>query len=381
MSMNGTDVIDLGIGQPDEAILPRDLLRRAAMEALGRPDNSCLQYGPEEGARSLREALAEFLSRHYRRPVAADTLLVTNGASHGLDLILGRWTRPGDTVVVEAPTYFFGLDVLRDRDLRLITVPVDADGLDTDALHALLRRERPSLIYTIPVFHNPTGVTLSPTRRQRLVELAGEHGVPIVADEVYQLVAEADRVPAPLRGYDPDRVLSLGSFSKILCPGVRLGWIECAPERLAALRANAVLRSGGGASPMTGAIVETAIRQGLQDEALATVRGVYDRRRRHAIAVLSRILPEEVRVTYPEGGYYVWLELPPRIDAQALRSEAVAAGVNFRPGTIFAVDGSFACCLRLCFTYYTEEQLTVSLERLVKVFRSHLSGVPVTDAG
>jgi len=361
------DVIDLGIGQPQDTILPRELLRRAAMDALERPDNSYLQYGPEEGAPSVREALAEFLSRHYARPVPAADLLITNGASHGLDLILSRYTRPGDPVVIEAPTYFFGLDVLRDRGVRLLPVPVDGDGLDTDALAEVLRRERPAFIYTIPVFHNPTGVTLSPARRARLVELAAAYDVPIVADEVYQLVVEDGQAPAMLREYDADHVLSLGSFSKILGPGVRLGWIECAPRHVTALRDDGVLRSGGGASPMTARIVETAIRNGLQDEFLTTIRGIYDQRRRHAIAVLSRILPDEVTVIYPEGGYYIWLELPPHVDTRMVREEALAAGVDYRPGAIFAVDRSFDHCLRVCFAYYEEQRLTVALERLAKV--------------
>jgi DNA-binding transcriptional MocR family regulator len=367
------DLIDLGIGAPDPALLPRDLLLRdAAARVLARPGNEFLRYGPEEGAASLREALAELLTRHYRRPVAAADLLVTNGASHGLDLVLGLFTSPGDRVVVEAPTYFFGLDVLRDRRVRPVPVPVDAEGLDPDALAARLRGERPAMIYTIPVFQNPTGVTLSPARRRRLVELAAEYDCPVVADEVYQLVVPPARVPQPLRAYDPARVLSLGSFAKILGPGVRLGWVECAPGYVARLRDNGVLRSGGGASPMTGALVEAAIRAGDQDRFLGVLREVYDRRRRHAIRELARTLPGDVRVDFPDGGYYVWLELPPGVDAGALHADAVAAGVGFRPGTVFSVDGSFANCLRLCFTYHDERRLTVAIERLGKVLGAAL---------
>jgi DNA-binding transcriptional MocR family regulator len=368
----GGELIDLGIGAPDPALLPRALLRDAAVAAL-ETGTRCLEYGPEQGAVSLREALAELLTRHYRRPVVAAELLITNGASHGLDLALGLFTSPGDLVVIEAPTYFFGLDVLRDRRVRLLPAPVDTEGIDPEALAARLAGETPALIYTIPAFQNPTGVTLSPPRRRRLVELAAAYGCPVVADEVYQLVVEAGRVPPPMRAYDPERVLSLGSFSKILGPGVRLGWVECAPRYLAALRDNGVLRSGGGASPMTGAIVTAAIRNGGQDRHLATLREVYDRRRRHAVRELSRILPGEVRVDYPEGGYYVWLRLPPRVDARALQAEAVAAGVSFRPGPVFSPDGSFASCLRLCFTYYDEPRLTVAIERLGTVIGARLS--------
>jgi len=369
------DIIDLGIGQPDNAILPRELLRRAAMSALAGPDNSYLQYAPEEGADSLRRALAGFLSRRYGSPVPAEELLVTGGASHGFDLVLGGYTKPGDTVIVEAPTYFFGLDVLRGRNVRLIGVPTDAEGLDVEELARTLRRTRPALIYTIPVFHNPTGVTLTPARRQRLVDLAARHDCLVVADEVYQLVAARDRVPDPMRRVGGDQVLSLGSFSKILGPGVRLGWVECSARHVATLRQDGVLRSGGGANPLTGAIVEAAIRAGLQDEFLDTVREVYDRRRRHAIDVLRRVLPEDVRVIYPAGGYYIWLELPGPADTVALMVAAKAAGVGFRPGPIFSLDGGFANCLRLCFTYYDEDHLTLAGERLGSVLHSHLSTI------
>lgn len=367
--MGAHDLIDLGVGQPEKAILPRELLRGAAASALAVADNGCLQYGPEDGSPSLREALAGFLTRQYGRVVQADELLVTNGASHGLDLVLGCFTAPGDTVVVEAPTYFLGLDVLRDRKVRLVPVPVDAAGLDTDALAALVHRESPRLVYTIPVFHNPTGMTMPPTRRRHLTALAAEHDFLVAADEVYQLVTDPSRVPGPVRCHDRERVLSLGSFSKILGPGVRLGWVEGPPRLLARLRDNGVLRSGGGASPMTSAIVAEAIRSGRQEQFLTELRAVYDRRRRHAVALLSATLPPQVRVTYPDGGYYVWLELP-GVDAAALRAEAVAAGVDFRPGPVFSVDGSFTSCLRICFTYHDEERLTTGIERLTRVIGS-----------
>jgi 2-aminoadipate transaminase len=231
--MSTDPVVDLGIGQPEDAVLPRELLRDAAAAALDGPGNDYLQYGPEQGADDVRETLAGFLSHHYGHPVDAGELLITNGASHGLDLMLARHTSPGDVVVVEAPSYFFGLDMLRDRGVRLVSVPVDEEGLDPEALREVLRRHRPAFVYTIPVFHNPTGVTLSEPRRRELLELAGRTGTPVVADEVYQLTGLPGTVPPPLRSTGSSDVLSLGSFSKILGPGVRLGWIEGSPDRSA----------------------------------------------------------------------------------------------------------------------------------------------------
>lgn len=374
--MDSTHVIDLGIGQPEDAILPRRSLREAADVALAGPDNEYLQYGPEQGAASVREMLAGFLSAYYGYRVDAGNLLVTNGASHGLDLVLARYTRPGDVVAIEAPSYFFGLDILRDRGVRLVPVPVDGDGLDVGRLQEVLEQHRPKLVYTIPVFHNPTGVTLSNPRRRGLVDLAEEYRTTVVADEVYQLTAEPGRVPPPLRHGGSGQVLSLGSFSKILGPGVRLGWVEGPPDRLAHLADDPVLRSGGGASPMTAAIVESMIRLGRQDEFLDAIRGVYRDRRVNAVAVLRRHLPDAVRAWYPDGGYYVWIELPAGVDAEAVRADALAAGVGYRPGQSFSVDGSFRNCLRLCFTYYPEDVFAAAAERLAKVFSAHLPAQP-----
>ncbi|MEV0006243.1 PLP-dependent aminotransferase family protein [Micromonospora sp. NPDC050980] len=381
MEADRPDPIDLGIGQPEDAVLPRALLRRAAEHRLSLPDNSYLQYGPEEGSASLRAALSEFLTRHYGTAVHARELLLTSGASHALDLILASRTSPGDLVMVETPTYFFGLDILRSRRLRIVPVPMDAEGLDVAALERMLHEEVPKLLYTIPVFHNPTGVTLSPRRRVRLVELAEEYGFPIVADEVYQLVAEPDRVPPPLRVQGGARILSLGSFSKILGPGLRIGWIECDAHQVGRLREDAVLRSGGGVSPMTGALVESALTLGLQDEFLVRIRQLYERRRRHMIGLLSRLLPEGVTMRMPEGGYYVWLQLPEDVDAAALVGRALAAGVGFRPGGIFTPDGSLANCLRICFTYYEEALLTTAVERLVPVLRDAVASSTRSGVG
>lgn len=363
-----TQIIDLGIGQIDDALLPHDYLRRAAAAILGwrRPD--VLQYAPEEGVGSLRDALAEFLTRQYGRPVSPDELLLTCGATHGLDLTVSRYAPPGSTVVVEAPTYFLGLEVLRSRGLRLASVPIDQDGLDVDSLGDVLASSAASLVYTIPTFHNPTGATLSDERRRRLTLLAAEYGVRVVADEVYHLAVPFNEAPQSLRAGGDEHVLSLGSFSKILAPGLRLGWLECSPGVVTVLRADAVLRSAGGANPMAGAVVEAALRLGLQDTFLEELWGAYRRRRLHAIAAVSSLLPE-VDFLHPAGGYYLWLKLPFSLDADAVLPMARQAGVSFLCGPAFAADGGFQDCLRVCFTYYDEARFADGIERLARVLQ------------
>jgi DNA-binding transcriptional MocR family regulator len=361
------DVIDLGVGQPDPAILPLARLRAAAAHALAGPGAASLQYGPEQGSPVLRGSLADLLSRHTGTPVEPAELLITAGASHGLDLVVERFAAPGATIFVEDPSYFFAFDVLRSRGARLVPVPTDRDGLDVEALERMLQVEVPAFVYTVPVFHNPTGVTLTGSRRRRLVELAQEYGFLVVADEVYQLLGQPGREPAPLRTFDAERVLSLGSFSKILGPGVRLGWIECTASRLARLVDNGVLRSGGGVSPIASAIVHSAISLGIQDEYLAEIRAVYERRRRHVVRLLDGSLTADFQVMPATGGLYVWLRLPEGLDATGLAAPAEAAGVRFRPGPVFSCAGNFPNYLRICVAPYDESRLTVAVQRLSRV--------------
>jgi 2-aminoadipate transaminase len=358
------DLIDLAVGEPDPSLLPASHLRKAALHRLATPEISHLMYGPEEGSASFRELLADFLTRNYVSQVQSNNLLITAGASHALDLVIGRLCRPGDTVFVEDPTYFFALDIFRDRHVRLVPVPTDAGGLDVDALDEMLAVEVPRLIYTIPVFGNPTGVTLGAHRRRRLIELAHRFGFLIVADEVYHLIGDWRTTPPPMRSLDGTHVLSVGSFSKIFGPGVRLGWIEGPPEHLACLLQDGALRSGGGVAPVMAAIVESAIALGLQDAYLQTVRQEYAARRRHVVDNLRRALPQEVAFAPPGGGFYIWLELPEHVDTRTLAADAHAKGVGFRPGASCSCRQSFANCMRLCFTNYDQPRLSVAVDRL-----------------
>src|ERR1700683_3127501 len=264
--MSVEEMIDLGIGNAEGSRLPLAEMQKAAAHRLSLSDGSCLQYGPEEGSLSFRTQLASFLTRQYGLDVRATNLLITAGAAHGLDLILGKLARPGDIVFVEDPTCFFALKVFKDRKLRVVPVPTDEDGLNVEALEECLRSQRPRFLYTIPVFQNPTGAVLPAARRSRLVELAKEYDFLIIADEVYQLLGDRRNVPLPLTAFDDSRVLSLGSFSKILSPGLRLGWIQCASSHLQELKSCGVLQSGGGGSPFTAALVESAIGVGVLDE-------------------------------------------------------------------------------------------------------------------
>lgn len=366
------EIIDLGLGYPAQAILPLKELKQAALHRLSLPDTSLLQYAPEAGNVSFRQALADFLTRGYGVPVTMENLLVTAGASHALDLILCQLSQPGDTIFVEDPTYFCALDMLRDRRLRIVPIATDHDGLDIDALEQRLQVERPKFLYTIPVFQNPTGTILSIERRRRLVELAQTYDFLIIADEVYQLLGEQQAIPPPLATFDRQRVLSLGSFSKILGPGVRVGWVQCAPEFMARFRTNGMLLSGGGMNPFTAAIVESALELGVQDEYLVQLREQYAVRRELMTHALTDVLPSGARFLAPSGGFFVWVELPAGIDTAKLSNEALSLGLGFRPGGLFSGAGNFGNCLRLCFAFYDEAKLRLGCERLGTLLRAYM---------
>jgi 2-aminoadipate transaminase len=362
-------LIDLGVGHPSLGLLPLEELRQAALHRLSQGDPAFLQYGAEAGDGYFRAELAAFLTRHYCFAVEPDTLFVTAGVSQALDLVCTAFTRPGQVIFVEEPTYFLSLGIFQDHHLRIVPIPTDGQGLDVDALEAALRRHKPALVYTIPTFQNPTGTTLSRHRRERLVELGQQHSFLIVADEVYQLLSYREAPPPSLARYlDTGSVLSLGSFSKILAPGLRLGWIQAAPRLLRTLAHSGMVASGGGLNPFTSSVVRSALELGWQERHLQKLRLTYRGRLEAMLKALSRS-GLQPRYT-PEGGYFVWLELDPATSAQALLERAIQTGVRYQPGGKFSSQGHFAHALRLCFAYYDPPELVEGIRRLATVLNS-----------
>lgn len=363
--------IDLGIGQPDPALLPTELVRRAVEHRLQHADPEILQYGCEAGNGFFRTALSGFLNANGAGPLTPDRLMVTAGVTGALELICTALTRPGDTIFVEEPTYFLALRLFADRHLNLVGVPTDDHGLMIEALEARLAEHRPAILYTIPVYHNPSGVTLSETRRRKLVALSRSHAFTIVADEVYQFLSYGEPPPPPLATMaDDDRVLSLGSFSKILAPGLRLGWIQTSRKTIEKLSGSGVLLSGGGNNPFTAALVQSALELGLQQQYLGSLVAAHRRRSEALVSALHRHLPGSVSFRPPEGGYFVWLRLPPELDASRMLKAARDAGLGFQPGARFSPDRSKANCLRLCFVHYGEETLREGARRLGRLLRN-----------
>ena len=357
-------LVDLGVGNPAPELLPLDLLRQAAGHALAQGDTVPLQYGYEPGDIRFRQALAAFLGEQYGQAIDPGQLFVSNGVSQALDLICTLHTAPGDVVLVEEPTYFLALRVFADHRLRVVGLPTDEDGLVIEALEDALKRQRPTLLYTIPTHQNPSGATLPLNRRRRLVELSQQHGFTVLADEVYHCLSYGEQTPPPLASFvDGGSVLSLGSFSKILAPGLRLGWVQGRADRLQRLAQSGLLDSGGGLNPFTAAIVRSALALGLQGQHLDRLRQVYAARLAALDAALQRHLAGQLSYRRPAGGFFIWARLADGQDAEALMVSAQAQGVSFRPGVRFSSQGGLHDYVRLCFAYYDEAQLTEGAAR------------------
>ena len=361
------NLVDLGVGQPDPALLPVDLF--PSRHQLARHQ---LAYGAEIGDDRFRQTLATWLTADYGCTVAPDNLMVTTGSSNALDMICTRLARAGDTVLVESPTYFIALNQLAEHGLNAVGVPLDGEGIELEALESALRRHKPAFIYTIPSFQNPTGVTQSDRRRRQLVALAKQYQCPLVADEVYQSLYFGDRPPPPLACYDASApVLSIGTFSKILAPGLRLGWIHGGGELLQSLVNSALLKSGGGLAPVTSALVEPLIASGEFQNYLARLQQSYRSRMEILHGALSAGLGARFEVNKPGGGYFLWLADRRGEDVFDKLPAAREAGVSFLAGKLFSDDPGHRACMRLCFAWYEEAILSDACDRLASVFGKH----------
>ena len=369
-------MIDFSPGQPSPSLLPLALLRKADADRLGGTDAPFLAYGAEQGDGYFRATLAAFLSEHYRIPVETDQLFVAAGASMGLDLLCTLFAKTGDTIFVEEPSYFLALRIFTDHHLNIVSLPMDANGLIPEALEEALTIHRPVFLYSVPTFHNPSSVTLAAERRRQLVELSRKYDFFIIADEVYHLLNYADGPPPPpMASYiDSNTVLSLGSFSKILAPGLRLGWIQAAPQLIKRISGCGLLDSGGGLNPFTSALVRSTIEMGLQHTQLTTLKTTYTKRKIALSKALKKYLPGDVRFVEPDGGFFIWVVFPEDVDMKHMLNEARRQNVGYLPGVKFSSLGKLKNCARLCFAYFDVPELEEGARRLGDVVKVHMNG-------
>jgi DNA-binding transcriptional MocR family regulator len=288
-------------------------------------------------------------------------------------------TRPGDAVLVESPTYGMALRSMRDRHVETVPLPLDEGGLDLEALEAALVQLRAAgrtvpLLYTIPTFHNPAGVCLADDRRRSLIELARRHEFVIVEDDVYRELAYEVSPPPALWALDPEApIVRLGSFSKSLTPGLRVGWVNAPPRLVARIDAAAVLDSGGNPTQFAACTVARLLMDDGYDAHVTRLRAAYGARRDALAEALREHAPEGCRWRVPAGGFFIWLQLPQGVRAGALLPVAEAHGVSFAPGARFCADGADDC-LRLSFCLLDEAALREGVRRLAAAIAALAEG-------
>lgn len=357
------EVVSFAGGMPYVRALPPEQVLELLEGVLLERADVALQYGGGQGPPALRERLVMLMAEE---GLVADPedVVVTTGAQQALDLVGKVLIDPGDLIAVEAPSYVGALSAFSAYEPRFLQIELDEEGMVVDQLEeALLRGERPKFVYTVPTFHNPAGVTMSLRRREQLVALCREAHVPIVEDNPYGLLRfEGDALPT-LRSMDPRNVIYLGTVSKVFSPGVRVGWVLAEPgvlQRLLLAKEAADLCG----SNLTMLLTERYLAADAWRANLARLVETYHRRRDVMLAALREHFPPDAAWTRPEGGFYVWVRLPPYLDARALLAAAVERRVAYVPGTAFYPDGRGADAMRLAFCYPTEDRIAEGVRRL-----------------
>ncbi len=359
-----TDWIALDGGACDPRLFALDEFRRIMNQVLRRDGTAAVEYGEIGGYLPLRDTLAQVLASQGMQ-TRADNILITAGSQQALSLVAQLVLQPGDAVVVERPTYAGALDVFRARGLCIHSVGIDDEGLDLDELEAVLTRHKPGLIYTIPNFHNPTGTCLSGHRRRQLISLAGRFDVPILEDDYVGDIRYEGHAQPTLKSLDPDgRVIYVSTFSKMLIPGLRVGFVVADGPVY-----DHLLRSKRCHDLATSNLIQRTLKAyvsvGRYQAHLQRSCSVYRKRRDAMLAALERHMPAGATWLRPKGGLFIWVNLPPDLRASDLLPRACQRGVVFAPGGNFHLDPAEGeACLRLNFASNTEDVIEEGIRRL-----------------
>jgi 2-aminoadipate transaminase len=383
------DIISFAGGLPAPELFPVERLEGACQKVLREQGQKALQYTITEGYPPLRQFIVEKMAR-YGIEASIDNVLITTGSQQGLDLIGKVFIDPGDLVLVEAPTYLGAIQAWRPYQPRFAQVPIDDEGMRVDLIEPILRQQRPKLTYVLPNFQNPAGTTLSRRRREMLVSLADSYSLPIIEDDPYgELRYSGDHIPpvmvldvqrlramgkAALNGYLVGDVIYLGTFSKTLAPGLRLGWVVAPPDvthKLVQAKQGADLHT----STFDQMVAYEVVKDGFLERHVLRIREVYRQRRDTMLAALAEFCPEGVTWTRPEGGLFLWVRLPEHVNAREVLDDALAEKVAFVPGSAFFADGSGQNTMRLNFSNTEPELLREGVRRLARAIAMRLETV------
>lgn len=373
-------LIELGGGYGFPGVLP-DIVSEAMAAAESKGET--LQYGPLYGLEDLRDAIGDYL-RQDGIEVARENILIVNGAKHGLDLACRVFLEPGDTVIVTGPTYLNAVRILNNAEAHFISIPQDEEGMDAEILrhHLQTRHDAgeplPKLLFDMPDFHNPTAIEMSAARRQRLVELATQYDFVIIEDDPYRRIRfEGESVP-PIKAFDKNgRVIGLGTVSKILAPGLRIGWVNADPT---IIRRMASHKSDGGTSPLLQRIVVQLFRNGMVNQHVATLSSLMRGHRDAMIDAIREHLPG-TSLCEPNGGYFLWVRLPPELDADELMRRAANEGVSIISGRLCFAEQPPGSFLRLAYSFSTPGQIIEGVKRIGRAYAAMRRELDATPTG
>ncbi|MFF0521274.1 PLP-dependent aminotransferase family protein [Actinomadura nitritigenes] len=369
------EVVSLAGGAPYVSALPLDAVGALVGDLVADQGAEVLQYGSAQGDETLRELICDVMALEGVQG-SADDVVVTVGAQQALDLITKIFVDPGDVVLAEAPSYVGALGTFAAYQADVVHVPLDEGGLIPAALRETLdrlRREgrRVKFLYTVPTFQNPAGVTLTAARRAQILEICAEHDVLIIEDNPYGLLGFEGEPMRALRADDPDRVIYLGSFSKTIASGLRVGWV-LAPH---AVRAKLVLAAES-AILCPSNFSQLAVREYLATqpwrEQIKDFRELYRERRDAMLDALDQLMPEGCTWTRPAGGFFVWVTLPEGLDAKAMAPRAIADRVAYVPGTGFFADGGGRRNMRLSYCFPEPHRIREGVRRLAAVVEKEI---------
>ena len=372
------EIISLAGGLPSPRAFPVEIIKEIVNKMMDKYGDKMLQYGSTDGVNSFRDVFARFLTSKYNfKNIKRENILVVTGSQQGLYLLAKIFIDPGDTVIVEAPTYVGVLTAFQSYKPNYVPIEMDDDGMRIDLLEEKLKdlkREgkKIKMIYTIPTFQNPAGVTLSLERRKRLIELAQEYNILVVEDSPYEELRYSGEPVPQLKYFDDDgRILYLGTFSKTLSPGMRLAFMVGHEDIIH----KAILAKQGidlCTSPFVQYIAQEYIEGGYFDEHLPKIRKLYKEKRDVMLDALEDYFPEGVRWTRPDGGMFLWVTLPEGMDSQKLFMKAIQKKVAFVIGAAFYPYRDHKNTLRLNFTYPSVEEIQEGIRRLAEAIKEEM---------
>jgi DNA-binding transcriptional MocR family regulator len=368
------EVVSLAGGMPDVSALDSEMIEKAFLSMMSSKKNYALQYGGGQGDLRLREQIQKIMALDGVHGSVED-ITITTGSQHGLELIADLFLDAGDVVLVEAPSYVGAVGIFRHKEAHIEHVFTDSQGISPEALIEAADRLRSEgkkikLLYVVPNFANPSGVTLSAERRAKVLEICKERSILIVEDNPYGLLYFDQKPPAAIASLDSENVVYLGSFSKILSPGLRVGYVLAPPairEKLVLANESAILSPASFAQMLVSEYLSISDWQGQ----IETFRQLYKTKRDAALEALAQYLPR-IETTVPTGGFFLWLTLPEGLNSKEMLPLAVNELVAYTPGTAFYGDGRGANNIRVCFSHPSAENVKVGIKRLSNVVNLQL---------